>query len=199
MFANPATASNLVVNGGFESANFQTNRWTTFGEGELEGWTPFGNTRIEIRKNVVGTAYEGDHLAELDSHYNKNNAPDEIGFFQDIVTKIGQKYTLSFAYSPRNNVYGDNLLGVEFGAGTYEELDAGDSGEGWKLFQKTITATETTTRLKFWSLGKKDTLGANVDNISVVTADVPEPMSVLGLGAIAAVGAVGTLRQRTKA
>ncbi|MEM9117904.1 MAG: hypothetical protein AAGD09_08490 [Cyanobacteria bacterium P01_F01_bin.56] len=196
--ATPAAAGNLVVNGGFEAANFQRNMWTTFGEGQLEGWTPFEGSRIEIRKNVVGTAYEGDHFAELDSHYNRSAPPEEIGFFQDIVTKIGQQYTLSFAYGPRNGIYGDNLLGVEFGKGTYEKIDAGNSGDGWKIFNRTITATEATTRLKFWSLGKRDTLGANIDDVSVTTAvDVPEPFSVLGLAAIAGVGATGALRKRT--
>ena len=195
--ANPAAASNLVVNGGFESANFQRNMWTTFGEGQLEGWTPFEGSRIEIRKNVVGTAYEGEHFAELDSHYNRNTPPEEIGFFQDIVTTIGQKYHLSFAYGPRNGINGDNKLAVEFGEGTYEAIDAGNSGDGWKIFNKTITATETSTRLKFWSLGKKDTLGANIDDVVIETAvDVPEPFSVLGLAAVAGVGVAGAMRKR---
>jgi hypothetical protein len=195
--ATPASAGNLVVNGGFESADFSRNTWKTFGEGELEGWTPFENTRIEVRKNVVGTAYEGEHFAELDSHYNRKNAPEELGFFQDIVTKIGQTYNLSFAYGPRNGVNGDNKLAVEFGEGTYTAIDAGNSGDGWKIFNKSITATQEITRLSFWSLGRKDTLGANVDDISVTTAavDVPEPFSVLGLGAIAVIGVAGTIRK----
>ena len=199
--ATPAAANNLVVNGGFESANLNSGVWTLFDNDEstkwnpLEGWTPFEGTKIEVRHNVVGTAYEGNHFTELDSHYHGD--AEEIGLFQDIVTKIGQKYTLSFAYGPRNGVYGDNKLAVEFGEGTYEEIDAGNSGDGWKIFTKTITATQEVTRLNFWSLGKRDTYGANIDDVSVITAvDVPEPFSVLGLAAIAGVGVAGTMRKR---
>lgn len=197
--ATPAIAGNLVVNGGFEETGLRDGSWKHFGDGEVSGWTPTEGSRIEIRNRVVGTAYEGKHFAEVDSHYYDKQA-DEIGFFQDIVTEIGKKYTLSFAYGPReqSSVNGDNLLSVTFG-NLYEEFDAGNSVDGWQRFTQTITATDTTTRLKFLSLGKRDTLGANVDDVSVETAAVPEPASMLGLLAVGAVAAGGALKKKQAA
>ncbi|NJN21282.1 MAG: PEP-CTERM sorting domain-containing protein [Leptolyngbya sp. RL_3_1] len=194
---NPAEAANLVINGGFEEPGLDANTWKYFGAGEVPGWTPFEGSTIEIRNNVAGDAYEGGNFAELDSHAYDKNA-DAIGFFQDIVTEIGKEYKFSFAYGPREQkrVDGDNLFSASFGSFN-EEFDAGNSTDGWQLFSKTITAVDTTTRLQFLSLGDRDTYGANIDDVSVVT--VPEPFSVLGLGAVGLVGAAGALRKRLTA
>ncbi|AKG21059.1 PEP-CTERM sorting domain-containing protein [Calothrix sp. 336/3] len=194
--ASSAEAANLVVNGGFEASGLQNGTWNHFGAGEVLGWIPTAGSRIEIRNNVVGTAYEGQHFAEVDSHYYDINAP-EIGFFQDIATEIGKQYKLSFAYGPRQEqrVNGDNLFSASFG-NFIQEFNAGNSNDGWKTFTQTITATSTNTRLKFLSLGIRDTLGANVDDVSVVA--VPEPASMLGLLAIGAIGAASTLKQTKK-
>ncbi|MEM1308041.1 MAG: DUF642 domain-containing protein [Cyanobacteria bacterium P01_C01_bin.70] len=196
---SPAAAANLVTNGSFEEPGLRSGSWKALTSEQVDGWTATQGSKIEIRNNKVGTAYEGSHFVELDNHgYDKNAA--EIGLFQDILTKVGQQYTLSFAYGPREQrkVDGDNLLSVSFGD-IYEELDAGNSTDGWKTFSQTFTATDTTTRLKFLSLGKRDTLGANIDDVSVVTADVPEPASLLGLAAIGAVAAGGALKKKATA
>lgn len=190
----PASASNLVRNGSFEEPGLASGRWKAFSVGQVDGWTPTEGSRIEIRNNVAGTAYEGEHFAELDSHYYDKDIP-EVGLFQDIATTVGKKYKLSFAYGPREQKFvdGDNLLGVFFGD-LAQNLDAGNSTDGWQIFSETITATNDVTRLKFLSLGKRDTLGANIDDISVEA--VPEPMSLLGLVAVGTVGATGALRKR---
>jgi hypothetical protein len=192
--ASAASAGNLVTNGGFENPDVAAGTWSYFGgANDVPGWTPLDGSTIEIRDNKVGTAYEGDQFAEIDSHnYDKQKT---VGFFQNIVTEIGKKYKLSFAYGPReqNNVNGDNLLKVLFGS-IDENLDAGNNGEGWKGFSQTITATEATTTLQFELLGKYDTLGANIDAVHVTA--VPEPLSLLGLAAIGSVGAVGVVRKR---
>ena len=192
-----ASAANLVVNGSFEEPGLQSGKWKHFGSGEVAGWTPTEGSRIEIRNNIVGTAYEGDHFVEVDNHaYDKNAA--EIGLFQDIDTTAGKTYKLSFAYGPREQkkVNGDNLLSVTFGD-LYQELDAGNRGDGWQLFSHTITATSDVTRLKFLSLGKRDTLGANIDDIYVEA--VPEPFSILGLAIVGAAGVTNALRKRLSA
>ncbi|MEM9503802.1 MAG: hypothetical protein AAGA01_07580 [Cyanobacteria bacterium P01_E01_bin.43] len=125
---------------------------------------------------------------------------DEIGFFQDIVIEVGKQYTLAFVYGPRaqSSVNSDNLLSVTFG-NLYEEFDAGNSVDGWQRFTQTITATDTTTRLKCLSLGKRDTFGANVDDVSVETAVVLELASMLGLLAVGAVAAGGALKKKQAA
>jgi uncharacterized protein YaiE (UPF0345 family) len=197
--ASSASAANLVVNGSFEDTQVAAGDWKTFGAGEVNGWTPTKGSRIEIRNNRVGTAFDGVNFVEVDSHgYNAKQAKKgkiEVGLFQDIITEVGKKYRLSFAYGPRNGVKGDNLLGVSFGD-LSQSLDAGNGGEGWKLFENTITATSDLTRLKFVTEGKFDTLGANIDNVSVEA--VPEPMTAL---AVLAVGTalVGGAKKRKAA
>lgn len=195
-----ASASNLVINGSFEDPGLTSGSWTTYNVGELPGWAPTPGSRIEIRNNFVGTAHDGDHFAELDSHNYDANTP-ELGLFQDIITEIGKTYQLTFAYGPReqNNVNGDNLLAVSFGDFS-QELDAGNNGDGWKIFSQTMTATSELSKLKFLSLGKRDTLGANIDSVSVTAVDdsqdVPEPFSLLGLAVVGTIGATGKLRKR---
>ena len=197
--ATSASAQNLVVNGSFEEPGLQFGSWRAFDVGEVNGWTPTQGSRIEIRNNVVGTTQYGDHFVELDSHYYDVNIA-EVGLFQDIVTEVGKTYNLSFSFAPResNSVNGDNLLAVSFGD-FYQELDAGNNGDGWQFFSQSVTATSNSTRLKFLSLGKRDTLGANIDNVRVETAAVPEPASLLGLAFLGAFGATSTLRKRFNA
>ncbi|MEM8641405.1 MAG: hypothetical protein AAGG51_21690 [Cyanobacteria bacterium P01_G01_bin.54] len=201
-----ASAQNLVRNGGFEDYGLNNRKWKHYGaeSADLFGWTPTEGSRIEIRNNIAGTAFEGNHYAEVDSHaYNKNAA--EIGFFQDIVTEIGQQYTLSFNFGPREQkrVNGDNLLAASFGD-FYQAFDAGNYRDGWQSFSTTITATNDVTRLKFLSLGKRDTYGANVDNVRLEFAAapeaeaVPEPFSILSVAIVGALGIQGKRMQRQR-
>jgi hypothetical protein len=62
----------------------------------------------------------------------------EVGLFQDVMTQVGKKYKLTFAYGPREQkrADGDNLLGVAFG-NLKANLDAGTSKSGWKMFSGT--------------------------------------------------------------
>ena len=194
--ATQASASNLVINGSFEDQGLTSGTWKAFGANQVNGWTPTEGSTIEIRNNKVGTAYDGQHFVEVDSHgYDKSKASAgeiEVGLFQNIMTEVGKKYRLSFVYGPRNGVNGDNLLGISFGDMS-ESLNAGNSGEGWKLFEETITATSNMTQLKFVTQGKFDTLGANIDDVSVET--VPEPMSVVSVIAVGAIVAGGALKK----
>jgi len=196
--ATAASASdNLVINGGFEDPDVPTGSWDYFDEsGEVPGWSLIGGSTIEIRDNAVGTAYTGSQFAEIDSH--NYGSQDPVGFYQHIATEIGKKYKLFFAYGPReqDSANGDNKFKVSFGD-FFEDLDAGDNGNGWQTFSKTITATEEATKLEFELLGNYDTLGANLDAISVTA--VPEPLSLLGLAAIGAVGTVSAVRKRQAA
>ncbi len=200
-----ASAMNLVANGSFEDYNVEVGKWKLFRDGSQEqfGWSPTKGSNIEIRSNFVGTASHGTHFAELDNHHYDKEA-EEIGIFQDIVTEIGQAYTLSFDYGPReqSRVDGDNLLAASFGD-FYSEYDAGNSQDGWQSVTTTITATETLTRLKFIMLGDRDTYGANIDNVKVVAvneaADVPEPSAMLAVGLVGAFGAAKARRKRTVA
>jgi opacity protein-like surface antigen len=206
--ASTASAANLVQNGGFENPNVPSNDWryyggtktshSKYGGPTVPGWNHLNNkSTIEIRNQHVGMAYEGNQFAEIDSH-KYGDAP-QVGFFQDIATQIGKKYKLSFFYGPRQGYKAeDNLLNVSFGS-INQDLNAGKrrSAPAWQNFTDTIIADSTSTKLTFKLLGTRNTLGANVDAVSVTA--VPEPFSLMGLAAVGAVGAASVICKRTTA
>jgi hypothetical protein len=187
----PALADNLVTNGSFEDSVLNNGSWGIYDQ--ISGWKATTGGKIEIQKNAAGAAYNGSSLMELDSdHFSSNkydiNAP-VIGLFQDIATKVGQQYSLSFAYSARPGVVGagQNSFSVLFGDQFKESLDAG-KGAGqtnWNIFKTTLTASSALTRLQFNYDGIRDSVGAYIDDVKLeaipVAQAVPEPTTLLGL------------------
>ncbi len=177
--------ANLITNGSFES-NVQANHtWNNYLN--LTGWTG-GKYGIELRNNVAGAAYDGTNFVELDTYANSS-------MWQDIATIVGQSYTLSFAYSPREGVAASSngisvlwngaLIANNTGSGI------GKSGNVWSIYSYTVKATGTITRLQFASEGTSDSYGGSLDDVTLnfvpaktSTNNVPEPTSIalLGLG-----------------
>jgi hypothetical protein len=197
----PAFADNLVTNGGFETSTVGNGSYGLFDQ--ISGWKATEGGKIEIQRNVAGAAYEGSSLMELDSGSYNKNAP-VIGLFQDIATKVGQQYSLSFAYSARPGVVGagQNSFSVLFGDQFKESLDAGKGAAqtNWNIFKTTLTASSALTRLQFNYDGIRDTLGAYIDDVKLeaiptVTKSVPEPATLLGL---VGVGLVARKLKRSK-
>ncbi len=192
-FAGQASATvNLVVNGSFENApGLGVNTWKVYGGSSLPGWTSTTGAGIEVQSGVAGQAADGRNLVELDSHNNSN-------MWQDIATIVGHQYEFSFAYTGRPNVAIDsNRIGYSFGDVAGQIAAKGYNQTVWNYQPfETFVATSTTTRLSFWALGKSDSLGGYIDDVSVidVTAPVPEPetYAMLGLGLLA----VGVARRR---
>lgn len=185
---SPAAASNLVVNGSFEeSPTLKDGGWGTYDA--IKGWTATTGGKIEVQRGAAGKAYDGKQLVELDSHhYDKNAAV--LGLFQDLVTKPGQWYTLSFAYSARPNVTAaENVFSVLFGNNFKQTVraGAGSNQTNWNLFSVDVLATSELTRLQFNNEGSRDTLGAYIDDVEVTASAVPEPMTMAGM-AIAGLG-----------
>ncbi len=198
----PALADNLVTNGGFEAPVVMNHgKWGIFDQ--ISGWKATTGGKIELQRNAAGAAYEGSTLLELDSHYYDKKAP-VLGLFQDIATKAGQQYSLSFAYSARPGVtgVGQNSFSVLFGDQFKESIDAGKgtSQTNWNIFKTTLTASSALTRLQFNYDGFRDTLGAYIDDVKLeaiptVTKSVPEPATLLGL---VGVGLVARKLKRSK-
>jgi PEP-CTERM motif len=198
----PAAAENLIKNGNFEApVDLQftygdAGGWGTYEQ--IQGWKATNGGKIEIQTNgIAGSPYEGKHLVELDSHFYDKDAPD-LGLFQDVATKVGQKYELSFAYSARPYVTGagQNSFNLLFGDQFKQVLDAGDGGTqtDWRIFKQTVTATSNLTRLQFNYMGSRDYLGAYIDDVKLSKA-TPEPAAMLGLG-LAGMGMLARKRQR---
>lgn len=182
--ASHAAPVNLLVNGGFESTALNNGSWVN--TSSIAGWSVLAGpgTGFEVRNNVAGAAKEGRNYVELDTNGNTT-----IG--QTLNSLVaGAAYDLSFWYSPRE-FQSASTNGIQvFWNGTL--LDAtltgvGGSGNDWKQYEYQVIARSGSNLLSFASVGPSDSLGGNLDNVSL-TNHVPEPGS-LALTAVALLGA----------
>eukprot|EP00042_Codosiga_hollandica_P004588 m.14322 g.14322 ORF g.14322 m.14322 type:complete len:225 (+) comp22166_c1_seq1:658-1332(+) len=182
-FAAPVPAGNLIVNGGFESTVVANGSWVNVAT--TPGWTWLGGsgTGFEIRNNIAGAAQEGRNYIELDTNGNTL-----IGQYLDNLAG-GTQYDLSFWYSPREfQAASTNGLQVFWNG---QLVDAtltglGGSGNDWTQHQYRLTAQAGRNLLSFASVGTNDSLGGNLDNVSLNR--IPEPGTLaLTLAALAGV------------
>jgi len=171
--AAPAPVSNLIVNGGFESNVVADGGWVNVST--VQGWTWLAGPGLgfEIRNNVAGRAQEGRNYVELDTTGNTT-----IGQYIDSLAS-GERLDLTFWYAPREyqaastNGITVSWNGVQLG-GVLAGL--GGSGNDWQQYQYTVTAQGGRNLLSFSSVGTSDSLGGNLDNVSLNR--VPEPGSL---------------------
>lgn len=153
-----AVANNLVVNGSFEQ-DVVSSKWTLLNS--VTGWQNQG-AKFEIQTSRLGiiNAQEGSQYIELDSTAN-------YSIFQNIATEAGQSYEVSFYYSAR--IEGNdktNKAKVQWNGQTV--LDLNSTTRGWQSFNITVTADSDVSELRFVGAGTSDSLGAFIDNVSVV-------------------------------
>ena len=190
VIASSAHASTeLITNGSFEAEVLADGTWATFAN--LTGWTG-GSHGIELRNNVVGSAYDGHNFVELDTSANSSMT-------QTVATTAGALYNLSFAFSPRENlgiksngikVFWDNVL-----VGSYKAA-GGPNGNVWSTESLVLTGTGSSSVLTFKAFGTSDSLGSSLDAVSLTTA-VPEPETYAML--MAGLGMMGVVARRRKA
>lgn len=181
------SAANLVINGSFEDPDIASGTWTNFNS--IAGWLT-GSAGVEIRDNVAGTAYDGGQFAELDTYENSY-------IEQDVATGDGFSYLLSFAYSPRvNQLDTTNGIDVLWNGSILQSITAtGGSVNDWTIFEFIVQGTVGIDTLKFAATGTSDSLGGNLDAISLSQVPVP---AALFLFAPALLGFLG-LRRKTRA
>lgn len=189
MLAGSAQASTeLINNGSFEAEVLASGTWATYPN--LTGWTG-GAHGIELRNNVAGTAYDGQNFVELDTSANSSMS-------QTVATVAGQQYSLSFAFSPRENlgiksngikVYWDNAL-----VGSYTAA-GGPNGNIWSTESLILTGKGNASLLTFKAFGSSDSLGSSLDAVSL-TAAVPEPETYAML--MAGLAMMGLVARRRK-
>jgi hypothetical protein len=163
-------ASNIVVNGSFELPALSNPSWSLFDS--IPGWSLASGPYIEVQNHVAGNPYDGNQFVELDS-------TAESAIFQDLPTLTGVQYYLSFAFSPRPGVP-VNSMGVSWNGSSVTTVSATGTGlldTSWTVYNFTLTASSTTTRLQFSGLGPSDSLGEYVDAVSV--EQTPEPSSIM--------------------
>jgi predicted ribosomally synthesized peptide with SipW-like signal peptide len=190
-----AQAENLVSNGGFENPEVTNSaKWQIFPSGtadlvwtvEWEGGseTYGGKTRpapalAEYHEGVLGSAYEGNQYAELDSDWfgpndPLNNEPASVRIWQDIPTVEGGVYQVSFAFAPRPNTgFGENQLEFVWD-GTVKDTVSGSAGSGsinWTVKTYEVVASGDTTRIEFADKGTANSLGTFIDDVRVYQMD----------------------------
>ena len=186
--ATKASATNLIVNGDFETPNVG-NGWSAFSS--ITGWNTNGNG-IEIDNPTYAftsgsSAYSGSQSLELNYDYPENVYQTVTGL------TVGDTYTLSWAYGDRPDS-GDEETQVTFGGATvaddYDLLNGSNANVIWTLNTVSVTATSTSEVLSFNGLDYLGYLnnggasyGNEIDAVSLVaTAPLtatPEPSTWL--------------------
>ena len=189
-------AADLVFNGGFEQPALSSGTYSL--TPSIPGWSLGADSvgaSIEVQNNVAGAAYEGSQFVELNS-----TAPTSI--YQDLNTVAGQNYNVSFAYSPRPGVL-DNTLHFTWGGQLTDTLTSsgvGNTDTVWTVHNYTLTASSSSTRLKFDDLGDpNNSVGTYLDKVQVTPA-TPEPGSIalLAAGTLSGIGFLARRKRATK-
>jgi hypothetical protein len=201
-----AAATSLLVNGSFETlpTALPNGTWTVLPS--LAGWTVDAGSGLEVRNNVAGQAQDGLVFVELDTHSGGFNGSVFDGstnswIAQTVATAVGQHYTLTWFYAPRQGAAGDTTpIEVLWNGSPVAKSVGSGMGAGagvWVQYTLDLIGTGSDT-LKFVAGGKQDSVGGSLDNVSLVAAasrataasnPVPEPGSaVLVLVALAGLG-----------
>ena len=193
--AGELKATNLIVNGSFESPSVGTN-WSNFANGLVPGWNDTsGSDGIEIDFSPVigGPAYDGTQSMEVNATTFDTVSQTVTGL------TVGQEYLLFWAYGDRPSS-GPQQLDVYFG-GKLVTIDSdtsatdGNSSLVWFPQSFIVTATSTSEVLSFAAVdvGGRPSYGNEIDGVSLES--IPEPATLL-LVAPGLIGLLGFSRRR---
>jgi hypothetical protein len=208
--AAPASATNLVSNGGFESPDVGSWVLKNPGDTSITGWTVVGNTISFQDSAAFGglgvVASEGSQFLELSGVVGRGGGVRSDPF----TTQAGSRYVLQFdigaffvgGQGSYGNVTVDLWIdGIARGSFT-NTLGLTGPGSDWETAALDFVAAGATTTLEFRSSlsTTSSDLGVGLDNINVnlnpptsAPGTVPEPSSALLLAA--GIGAAGALRR----
>jgi choice-of-anchor C domain-containing protein len=161
----PTNVVTVVNNGSFEIPG-GVYPYQVFGYGfNLPGWTIESGT-VEI----VGTYWQA---AEGNQSLDLNGIFEEIGtIYQDIATVPGQRYKVRFAYAgnpecgPVVKTTKVFWCGEELATVSFDTTGHGFENMGWTYYEYEVTASGTTSRLRFQST-TSSFCGSTLDNVSV--------------------------------
>jgi hypothetical protein len=178
---------NLIANGGFEEPVItDPSGWDIYTEEQLGGWKvawmypetacPSGADTatpvLELQRNLLVPAEEGQQYAELDSDCQGptrvlgEREQTTVRIWQDIPTVPGREYELRFYARRRPGSVHDKRLTVKWDGSKL--LDSNTLPETWNEKHFKVKAKKAVTRVEFMDVGVADTLGVFLDNIRVI-------------------------------
>ncbi len=216
---------NLVSNGGFESPIvINPKLWDIYPSGTptLDWVVQWKSTetsynshirpdpaQLEIQAGFSGwLPAEGSQFAELDTDWDGpigsfSGEPATVKIYQDLATISGQTYEVKFKTSPRPlRDISDNILKFSWNGAMQDTISSSGlslSNTDWTGHTYQLTASSSTTRLKFVEQGTPNSFGTFLDDVSVKCIppnEIPE-FSTIGAG-IALFGAAGYVLYRRR-
>ena len=164
-----ASAQELVTNGSFETPTAPSwPGWTTrWGGSSFTGWSVGGNG-IDIHRAEFGTPWNvPDGAQALDLNANSTG-----NITQTLATTPGTTYRVSFymaaniACGPGTYKLGVSFAGQVLGTPTYSRAGKSFANMGWMSHTYLVTATSSSTALRFYSLSGSS-CGPAIDVVSV--------------------------------
>jgi hypothetical protein len=160
--ADPPTLRNAVVNGGFERPLVPLGTSHPFPV--IRGWRLAFGPDIEIQNRVAGDPESGRQFVELDSDASS-------GIWQRVPTRPGRLYRLQLFFSPRPGTSAaENVLVVHWRRFVVGRISADGRGlrnTAWRMYAFKVRATRTSTRIELADGGISDSVGTEVDAVSV--------------------------------
>ena len=186
-------AANLITNGSFETGNFVNNgngaMSLIIGAPDITGWT-ITNAELAWVTNINSyglTASDGSYFLDLTGYHD--SAPYG-GVTQTINTTVGQTYTLAFDLDVNQSDGRYNgPVDIQATAGSMSQtftFNPGGTGNQFGLFGFDFVAAAPTTAITLIGTQGKQYIG--LDNVSVVSAAVPEVSAANSLGLLLAAG-----------
>lgn len=182
-------SSELIVNGGFESAaNAFSGNFVTLGSG-LDGWTINAGT-VDLIHSYWQPA-GGSYSLDL-------NGGSAGTISQSFATTVGGTYNVSFSLAGNHDGGGDKTITVgvtDPHSFSFALAGSSRSAMGWQTESFSFVATSALSTLTFAGNPANTYYGAALDNVSV-TAAVPEPETYAML--LAGLGLVGAIARRRR-
>jgi hypothetical protein len=203
--ASPASAANILVNGGFEVPLQGPPNFAAFnvpvGSTLITGWNIVqGNVDLTTAVNYgpgINTL-DPSSVQDIDLIGDSNGSGGVFGgLSQSFSTIMGETYLLAFQYAHNNGTFSPNGYAAQVTVADSAapantvlstEVSQRPGTPVWTAFSQTFIANANITTLSFISTRGAFNAGIYLDNVSVdlVTTAVPEPgtwaMMLLGFG-----------------